>query len=91
MDLASLPMFLAKRDDVIVAPKPSPSVLRPLQNLGFSIPQFVADRAALKDRKLGEEMPWGVGPTHDKWQPAFKALFDKRVAQSKANRNRHFN
>jgi uncharacterized ferritin-like protein (DUF455 family) len=84
MDLASLPMFLAKRDDVVVAPKPSPSVLLPLQNLGFPIPQFVTDRASLKDRKLGEEMPWGVGPTHDKWQPGFEALFDKRVAQSMA-------
>ena len=58
-DLASMPMFFAHREDVVLAPRPSLRVLRELHRLGIDIPQFLPDRAALGDRVLGAEAPWG--------------------------------
>ena len=58
-DLASLLMFLAHREDVVIAERPSLDVLLPLHRLGIEVPQFVVSEAALGDRVLGEAAPWG--------------------------------
>lgn len=58
-DLASVLMFLAHREDVVVAERPSLDVLLPLHRLGVEVPQFVPSVDALSDRVLGEVAPWG--------------------------------
>jgi uncharacterized ferritin-like protein (DUF455 family) len=59
-DLASVMMFLAHREDVVIAQRPRLSVLRDLHRLGVEIPQFVPSRAELGERLLGAEAPWGT-------------------------------
>ena len=59
-DLASVPMFFAHREDVVIAPRPSLGVLKRLHRIGIEIPQFVENREALGDRILGDETPWGT-------------------------------
>ena len=59
-DLATIPMFFAHREDVVVAPRPSMDVLLPLHRLGVEVPQFVDSEADLSDRVLGLKAPWGV-------------------------------
>lgn len=59
-DLASVPMFLAHREDVVISPRPSLQTLRRLHRLGIEIPQFVDSAEALADRLQGDQAPWGV-------------------------------
>jgi len=59
-DLASVLMFLAHREDVVIADRPSLEVLLPLHRMGIAIPQFAPSQDELGDRVLGEAAPWGL-------------------------------
>jgi uncharacterized ferritin-like protein (DUF455 family) len=71
-DLETLPMLLAKQDDVVLVSKlPNASYLNDLMDLGFAIPEFVvADtshprltkRHELVGRHCGTLRPWGWSP-----------------------------
>ncbi|MEN9776703.1 MAG: hypothetical protein RJB04_458, partial [Verrucomicrobiota bacterium] len=69
-DLANLPQFLARRDDVVVVPEaPAPDFLASLKSAGFELPEFVVAsegtplQAALgAERKLGGLRPWAWSP-----------------------------
>ncbi len=58
-DLAGLPMFLAHKEDVVIAKRPTVGHLRRLHRLGIGIPQFVGCVEDLGSRLLGEAHPWG--------------------------------
>ena len=77
-DLASLPMFLGVRDDVVVVPqRPSSRFLHDLQTAGFTLTELVeADDlvdADLAGRDIGRLCPWGRSPTAARF---FKSLAD---------------
>jgi len=59
-DLSSLPMFLAHRDDVVLADRPGLRCLHRLHDLGVAIPEFASTMADLGGRLLGAEAPWGT-------------------------------
>jgi uncharacterized ferritin-like protein (DUF455 family) len=62
-DLAHLPMFLGRQDDIVLVPqRPRREFLRDLQQAGFALPEFIADPATLSDRKLGRLHPWAWAP-----------------------------
>ncbi|MBC8094972.1 MAG: DUF455 family protein [Akkermansiaceae bacterium] len=73
-DLANLPQFLGRQDDVVLVPKrPSVHFLSGIKQAGFALPEFVelgaatdaSHTAALRDlgsRKLGRLRPWAWGP-----------------------------
>jgi hypothetical protein len=66
-DLGTLPMFLSRRDDTVIAPlAPSSEWLQGWQQLGLDLPEWVPDPAALGKRKLGAFTPFGPGPEADK-------------------------
>ena len=58
-DLASLPMLMAHREDVVLARRPSLDCLRRLHQVGVSIPEFAESKDALSHRLLGTDVPWG--------------------------------
>jgi len=59
-DLASLQMFLAHREDVVIARRPRLITLRRLHQAGFEIPEFAASESDLRERELGQDRPWGT-------------------------------
>jgi uncharacterized ferritin-like protein (DUF455 family) len=69
-DLANLPQFLCRQDDVVLVPKrPSLAFLNAVRQAGFSLPEFVelkgeriAAASSLRHRKLGGLRPWAWGP-----------------------------
>jgi uncharacterized ferritin-like protein (DUF455 family) len=69
-DLASLPQFLGRADDIVLVPKrPSVEFLSAIKQAGFALPEFVElkngriDPAGkLAARKLGRLRPWAWGP-----------------------------
>ena len=69
-DLANLPQFLARRDDVVVVPEaPAPDFLAALNLAGFELPEFVVapegtplQPALGAERKLGGLRPWAWAP-----------------------------
>ncbi|MEY4691596.1 MAG: hypothetical protein RIT19_1921, partial [Verrucomicrobiota bacterium] len=69
-DLANLPQFLARRDDVVVVPEaPAPDFLATLNAAGFELPEFVVvpEEVAVQaawgvERKLGGLRPWAWAP-----------------------------
>jgi uncharacterized ferritin-like protein (DUF455 family) len=84
-DLTTLPMFLAHKEDVVLAKAPSTDFLLPLHRAGFAIPQFAENRAALGDRELGALQPWGWSPRIAKqlgasWPAELGRLYDKTWA-----------
>ncbi len=64
-DLATLPLFLAGHEDLVLLPAdvPLPNMdwLRGLRSAGYAIPEFVHNLPP--DRKLGDLLPWGWCPT----------------------------
>ena len=70
-DLASLPMFMAAGDDVVLVPeRPAVNFLRTIHDAGFAIPEFVSYgnsldvlKTAIADRKVQSLRPWGWSPT----------------------------
>ncbi len=69
-DLANLPQFLCRQDDVVLVPKrPSVEFLSGIKQAGFALPEFVelaegkpAVPKELAARKLGQLRPWAWGP-----------------------------
>lgn len=69
-DLAILPAFLTRRDDIVLLPKRPPTrFLGRLKRLGFPLPEFQEIPAGridrnheLRARKLGGLRPWAWGP-----------------------------
>jgi uncharacterized ferritin-like protein (DUF455 family) len=63
-DLAHLPMFLARKDDIVLVPqRPPAELLRDFQHAGLALPEFVTDPAiSLVGRKLGRLQPWAWSP-----------------------------
>jgi uncharacterized ferritin-like protein (DUF455 family) len=64
-DLAALPMFLCRQDDIVLVEEgPAVEFLSGLKRAGFALPEFVArkESAALAARKLGRLRPWAWGP-----------------------------
>lgn len=69
-DLANLPQFLCRRDDVVLISKPpSLEFLQTLKQAGFALPEFhelkrrrIDPMSNLKERKLGRLRPWAWGP-----------------------------
>lgn len=67
-DLANLPQFLGRQDDIVLVPeRPSVEFLSGLKQAGFALPEFVESNlptrwADLVQRKLGRLRPWAWGP-----------------------------
>ena len=67
-DLANLPQFLCRQDDIVLVPqRPSVQLLSTIKEAGFALPEFVEldqDRlpGSIRERKLGTLRPWAWGP-----------------------------
>lgn len=69
-ELANLPQFLARRDDVVLVPaRPAVEFLSGLKAAGFELPEWVELKDGqipanepLRTRKLGDLRPWAWGP-----------------------------
>lgn len=72
-DLAHLPQFVCRQDDVVLVPnRPPVEFLSELKQAGFTLPEFVAGdldpgtglpgAQRLESRKLGGLRPWAWGP-----------------------------
>ncbi len=69
-DLANLPQFLCRQDDVVLVPhRPSVEFLSGIKQAGFALPEFVELKDGridlldnLTQRKLGTLRPWAWGP-----------------------------
>jgi hypothetical protein len=69
-DLANLPQFLCRPEDIVlVAKRPAGEFLRALKEAGFPLPEFVELKqgrldpaSSLCQRKLGRLRPWAWGP-----------------------------
>lgn len=76
-DLANLPQFLCRQDDVVLlAKRPAIEFLSTVKEAGFPLPEFVELEAgsippasSLRQRKIGGLRPWA-------WGPESVALFD---------------
>lgn len=64
-DLATLPLFLAGHEDIVLlpreVPRPHADWLRQLHTAGYAIPEFVHELEP--ERKLGDLQPWGWCPS----------------------------
>jgi hypothetical protein len=69
-DLANLPQFLCRPDDIVLmAKRPSVEFLSAVKQAGFPLPEFIELRAgridsasSLCQRKIGSLRPWAWGP-----------------------------
>jgi uncharacterized ferritin-like protein (DUF455 family) len=69
-DLANLPQFLCRSDDIVlVAKRPSVEFLSAVKQAGFPLPEFVEPKdghidpaSSLRQRKIGSLRPWAWGP-----------------------------
>lgn len=97
-DLANLPQFLCRQDDIVLVPsRPSVEFLSSLKQAGFALPEFVelgdsparmrAALAALAGRRLGRLCPWAWGPDAvDLLSPLFAAVTgETRTADQRFN------
>jgi len=80
-DLANLPQFLCRQDDIVVAePRPSVHFLSGLKEAGFVLPEFVEAVSSVTERKLGGLRPWAWGPDSAE---LFKPLFANVTANQR--------
>jgi uncharacterized ferritin-like protein (DUF455 family) len=88
-DLANLPQFLCRQDDVVLVPKrPSLTFLSAVKQAGFPLPEFVElkgqgidERSSLRQRKLGGLRPWAWGPDAiEMLQPLFAHVTGEPIA-----------
>jgi len=94
-DLANLPQFLCRPDDIVLAPKrPAIEFLSALKQTGFPLPEFVELKNAhldpasnLAQRKLGSLRPWAWGPdSMDLLEPLFANVTgETRTASQRFN------
>jgi uncharacterized ferritin-like protein (DUF455 family) len=91
-DLDPLPIFLARRDDVVLLrQQPSPAHLRKLHDHGFEIPELeilsasgqIRDDSLQRSRKLNELRPWAWCPQSAR---LLSALGGERVRWQEATR-----
>jgi hypothetical protein len=69
-DLANLPQFLCRADDIALVPKrPAVEFLSGIKQAGFALPEFVELKngrvnpaSSIRERKLGGLRPWAWGP-----------------------------
>ena len=88
-DLAGLPQFLGRQDDIVLVPRrPAVTFLSGLKQAGFALPEFVElkDGAIdasgnLAQRKLGTLRPWAWGPDS---MELLAPLFDRVTGESRA-------
>ena len=88
-DLANLPQFLGRLDDVVlVAQRPSVAFLSEIKQAGFPLPEFVEwDGRKLRpgnpllERKLGRLRPWAWGPDSVE---AMAPLFSQLTGEARA-------
>jgi uncharacterized ferritin-like protein (DUF455 family) len=80
VDLANLPQFLCRQDDVVLLPsRPPIEFLSELKQVGFSIPEFVEidqqgipPEHSLHQRKIAKLCPWAWSPgAIELFQPLF--------------------
>ncbi|NDB75857.1 MAG: DUF455 family protein, partial [Verrucomicrobia bacterium] len=89
-DLAALPMFLCRQDDIVlVEERPAVEFLSGLKQAGFALPEFVERKrvASLTQRKLGRLRPWAWGPDSvELLAPLFPSLTgESRTAECSFN------
>ncbi len=91
-DLANLPQFLGRQDDVVLVPqRPSVEFLSGLKEAGFALPEFVELKsdalAQLAQRKLGMLRPWAWGPDSvEQLAPLFASVTgEERGAERRFN------
>lgn len=88
-DLSILPMFLCRRDDVVlVSRRPNVGYLSSLQAFGFELPEFeetprssLRDDSALRSRKLGSLRPWSCGPGAEEILGPMRAMASGNTAK----------
>lgn len=82
-DLAHLPLFLGRQDDVVLVPRrPAAGFLSRLKQAGFPLPEFVelepdphAALRSLAQRKLGGLRPWAWAPdSRELLEPLFASV-----------------
>jgi uncharacterized ferritin-like protein (DUF455 family) len=85
-DLANLPQFLCRQDDVVLLEdRPSVEFLSTIKEAGFPLPEFVELNKAksLADRKIGSLRPWAWGPDSvDLLQPLFASVTGEQRSSS---------
>jgi hypothetical protein len=88
-DLANLPQFLCRQDDVVLVPKrPSLPFLSAIKQAGFPLPEFVEltgqgidEASSLRQRKLGALRPWAWGPDAvELFEPLFANVTGEQFA-----------
>ncbi len=94
-DLANLPQFLCRPDDIVlVAKRPSVEFLSAVKQAGFPLPEFVELKegrinpaSGLCQRKIGSLRPWAWGPDSlELLQPLFtKVTGEARTASQRFN------
>ena len=88
LDLANLPQYLCRQDDVVVVPRrPSVEFLSEIKQAGFPLPEFVelsprgVTETSLTGRKLAGLRPWAWGPDSvEVFGPLFSNLTGGRCA-----------
>jgi uncharacterized ferritin-like protein (DUF455 family) len=94
-DLANLPQFLCRQDDIVLVPqRPSVEFLSGIKQAGFALPEFVELKNgridatnSIADRKLGTLRPWAWGPDSVE---LLTPLFDNVTGEQRAV-NQRFN
>jgi uncharacterized ferritin-like protein (DUF455 family) len=96
-DLANLPQFLCRADDIVLVPKrPATEFLSGIKQAGFALPEFVELKngrvtaaSSVRTRKLGGLRPWAWGPESvELLQPLFANVSgETRAASERFNAN----
>jgi len=92
-DLANLPQFLCRRDDIVLVPqRPAVEFLSGLKQAGFALPEFIELKqgridlsGGLAQRKLGTLRPWAWGPDSVE---LLAPLFDNVTGESRSSAQR---
>ena len=91
-DLATLPMFLGRQDDVVlVKQRPAVEFLSELKQLGFPLPEFVEIQrcAQLAERKLGQLRPWAWGPDSTELLASLFGSLTRETRTAESSFNKH--
>ena len=97
-DLANLPQFLCRSDDIVlVAKRPPVEFLSAVEDAGFPLPEFVELRdgrvdptSSLCQRKLGSLRPWAWGPDSvELLEPLFAQVTGEAAARESTFQRRH--
>ena len=89
-DLANLPQFLCRADDIVLVSKwPATEFLSSVKRAGFALPEFVElkkgridEVSAVRERKLGGLRPWAWGPdSMELLEPLFANVTGEKRAE----------